>query len=129
MKWYRSHIGVPVLLIALLGIVLTSCKTKKAVLEGAVDTSISTKKIIQNHYSNSLDFETLSGKVKIDYEEGSTNQGITVSLRIKKDEAIWVSAPLGMFKAYITPKRVSFYNKLEGEYFDGDFAYLSDLLG
>ena len=129
MKWYRSHISIPVLIIALLGIVLTSCKTKKVVLEGEVDISISTKKIIQNHYSNSLDFETLSGKVKIDYEEGSTNQGITVSLRIKKDEAIWVSAPLGMFKAYITPERVSFYNKLEGEYFDGDFAFLSDLLG
>ena len=29
----------------------------------------------------------------------------------------------------ITPDRVSFYNKLDNTYFDGDFSYLSDLLG
>lgn len=117
------------LTLLILGIFLTSCKAKKAVSDGEVDTGISTRKIIQNHYMNALDFQTMSGKVKIDYEEGDTNQGVTVSLRMKKDEAIWVSAPLGLFKAFITPDRVSFYNKLEGEYFDGDFAYLSDLLG
>jgi hypothetical protein len=48
---------------------------------------------------------------------------------MEKDKAIWMSAPLGIVKAYITPDRVSFYNKLENEYFDGDFSYLSDLLG
>ncbi len=108
---------------------LASCKAKTAVLEGDIDASISTRKIIQNHYAKALDFQTMSGKIKIDYREGETNQGVTVNLRMKKDEAIWVSAPLGIFKAYITPKRVSFYNKLEGEYFDGDFAYLTELLG
>ena len=40
-----------------------------------------------------------------------------------------MSAPLGIVKAYITPDRVSFYNKLQNEYFDGDFSYLSELLG
>ena len=113
----------------ILVVLFTSCKAKKAVLEGDVDASISTRKIIQNHYASALDFQTMSGKVKIDYQEGESNQGVTVSLRMKKDEAIWVSAPLGIFKAYITPERVSFYNKLEGEYFDGDFAYLTELLG
>ena len=48
---------------------------------------------------------------------------------MEKDKAIWISAPLGMVKAYITPGRVSFYNKLQNEYFDGDFAYLSNFLG
>lgn len=112
-----------------IGILFGACKAKKAVAEGEVDTSLSTKRIIQSHYENALDFTTLSGKVKIDYREGDKNQGVTVSLRMKKDEAIWVSAPLGLFKAFITPERVSFYNKLEGEYFDGDFSFLSDLLG
>ena len=45
---------------------LTSCKSKKAISDGAVDASLSARKIIQNHYSNALDFETMSGKVKID---------------------------------------------------------------
>jgi len=113
----------------ILVVLFTSCKAKKAALEGTIDASLSTRKIIQNHYNRALEFQTMSGKVKIDYQEGGSNQGVTLSLRMKKDEAIWVSAPLGIFKAYITPERVSFYNKLEGEYFDGNFAYLSDLLG
>ena len=29
----------------------------------------------------------------------------------------------------ITPEKVSFYNKLDNTYFDGDYKYLSDLLG
>lgn len=108
---------------------VTSCKSKKAISDGEVDASLSTRRIIQNHYNNALDFETMSGKVKIDYHEGKSSQGVTVSLRMKKDEVIWISAPLGMFKALVTPERVSFYNKLEGEYFDGDFGYLTELLG
>ncbi len=113
----------------LLAVLLTSCKAKKAVVAGEVDASLGTKKIIQNHYASTLDFDTMSGKVKIDYQSAETDQGVTVSLRMEKDKAIWVSAPLGIFKAYITPERVSFYNKLEGEYFDGDFAFISNLLG
>lgn len=110
-------------------LLLSSCKAKKAVVAGEVDASLGTRKIIQNHYANTLDFDTMSGKVKIDYRSADADQGVTVSLRMEKDKAIWVSAPLGIFKAYITPERVSFYNKLEGEYFDGDFAFISDLLG
>lgn len=117
------------LIVFLIAGILGGCKGKKSLVLGEVNGALTTKRIIQNHYSNALDFTTLSGKVKIDYFDGDKKQGVTVSLRMKKDEAIWVSAPLGIFKAYITPNRVSFYNKLEGEYFDGDFEYLSDLLG
>lgn len=110
-------------------VLFTSCKAKKAIVAGEVDASLATRKIIQNHYDSALEFDTMSGKIKIDYKSKDTDQGVTVSLRMKKDKAIWVSAPLGIFKAYITPERVSFYNKLEGEYFDGDFAFISNLLG
>jgi hypothetical protein len=48
---------------------------------------------------------------------------------MEKDKAIWLSAPLGVVKAMITPDRVTFYNKLENSYFDGSFEYLSRLLG
>ena len=107
----------------------TACKSAKSVTGGEVDSRLSTKRIIENHYANQLEFKTLSGRVKIDYSDGEDAQGVTVSLRMEKDEVIWISAPLGMVKAHITPERVSFYNKLQNEYFDGDFSYLSDLLG
>ncbi len=110
-------------------IFLGACKSTKTIAGGAVDASLSPKKIIQNHYQNQLEFKTLSGKVRIAYTNGEDAQSVAVSMRIKKDEVIWISAPLGVVKALITPERVSFYNRLENEYFDGDFTYLSAILG
>jgi len=40
-----------------------------------------------------------------------------------------MTAPISLIKVLITPNKVSFYNKLNNTYFDGDFSYLSDLLG
>ena len=36
---------------------------------------------------------------------------------------------LGIAKVLITPQRVAYYNKWDNTYFDGDFTYLSNLLG
>jgi len=110
-------------------LLIVSCKSGKITTDGSVDTKLSAKVIIKNHYKNQLNFRTLSGRMKIDYSDGISSQGVSVSLRIEKDKTIWLSAPLGVVKAFITPTRVSFYNKLQNEYFDGDFSYLSNLLG
>lgn len=108
---------------------VASCGTKKVVTDGTVNEKMSAKNIIRQHYLNQLDFKTLAGRLKIGYSDGETEQNLSVSLRMEKDKVIWISAPLGIVKAYVTPERVSFYNKLDNEYFDGDFTYLSNLLG
>ena len=108
---------------------IVSCKSKKSTTDSSVDTSLSARSIIRTHYHNHINFKTLSGRMKINYFDGESSKGVTVSLRMEKDKAIWISAPLGVVKAYITPNRVSFYNKLQDEYFDGDFSYLSQMLG
>ncbi|QLE01166.1 DUF4292 domain-containing protein [Galbibacter sp. BG1] len=113
----------------LLLVFLSSCGSKNVLGEGELKSDLSAKNIIANHYKNELDFKTLSGRVKIDYSDGENAQGVTVSLRMKKDEAIWMSAPLSVVKVLITPTRVSFYNKLDNTYFDGDFSYLNSILG
>lgn len=113
-----------------LAIFVISCKSTKTIAAGEVNRSITTKRIIANHYQNELDFETLSGRIKIDYDDGRSSQGFTVNLRMQKDSTIWISSsPIPVVKAMITKDRVSFYNKLQNEYFDGDFSYLSNLLG
>ncbi|MBC8766962.1 DUF4292 domain-containing protein [Arenibacter sp. BSSL-BM3] len=110
-------------------VVVVSCKSTNIVKSGAVDENLSAKAVIRNHYYSHLSFKTLSGKMRIDYSDGETTQSVSVSLRMEKDKAIWLSAPLGIVKAYITPERVSFYNKMDNEFFDGNFSYLSQLLG
>ena len=112
-----------------MALLVFSCKSAKVISNGTVDSRLSAKAVIKSHYQQNTAFKTLSGKINIEYSDGEDSQGFTVSLRMQKDKAIWISAPLGIVKAYITPNRVSFYNKLENEYFDGDFSYLSELLG
>lgn len=108
---------------------LGACKSTKSITGGEVNSRLSAKNIINAHYSNQPKFKTLRGRVKIDYVNGDDSQGVNVSFRMEKDKVIWMSAPLGVVKVHITPNKVSFYNKLQNEYFDGDFSYLSDLLG
>ncbi len=106
-----------------------SCKSGKIISDAKADKSLSARVIIKNHYKNQLEFKTLTGRIKIDYSDGYSTQSMGVSLRMEKDKAIWISAPLGVVKALITTDRVSFYNKLDNQYFDGDFRYLSRMLG
>lgn len=123
------QVPLRLLFIVVVSMFTFSCKSKKVLTDGAINENLSAKAIIRTHYQNALNFKTLTGKMRIDYSDGESSQGVAVSLRMEKDRAIWISAPFGMVKAYITPGRVTFYNKLQNEYFDGDFAYLSKFLG
>ena len=96
---------------------------------GSIKENMSAKQIIKENQRQTANFKTLQAKVKIDYTEGDKSNGVSVNLRIQKDKVIWLSAPLGVARAMITPEKVSYYNKLEDEYFDGDYALLSELLG
>ncbi|MBC2838271.1 DUF4292 domain-containing protein [Robiginitalea sp. SC105] len=113
----------------LAAMLLTGCGARKVVSAGKVDSRMTVRNVIRNHMSGTPDFKTLSGRLAIDYSDGENDQSVTVSLRMKRDEVIWLSAPLGVVKVYITPGRVSYYNKLQNEYFDGDFAFIRGLLG
>lgn len=129
MMKFLKRSAVKQFLLGVMVIFVSSCKSTKVVSGGAVDDRLSAKAVIKAHYQNEANFKTLNGKVRIGYSDGEDSQSVSVSLRMEKDKAIWMSAPLGIVKAYITPDRVTYYNKLENEYFDGDFTYLSELLG
>jgi len=116
----------------LLLFVMASCKTKKNLVDSDTIEVISTKKIINNHYSNDFNHKTLNAKINASYDDKKTSASVTIKLRIEKDKTIWMSATklgIPLAKMLITPTRVSYYEKLQGTYFDGDFALLSKWLG
>lgn len=117
------------ILTLLIAPLLTFCGAKKAISKGLASEEMAAKHIIKNHYDNALLFKTLSGRLKVTYNDGASTQSYTMTFRMEKDKTIWLSAPLSMAKMLITPARVSFYNKLDNTYFDGDFSYLTHLLG
>ncbi|TQD40818.1 DUF4292 domain-containing protein [Haloflavibacter putidus] len=109
-----------------------SCGSGKS-LTTASGEKLSAKTLIKKHKAAEPDFKTLYAKLRGSYHTKDETQSIGVSMRMEKDKAIWLSAKLAgiipLAKVYITPERVQYYEKINGTYFDGDFALLSKWLG
>jgi hypothetical protein len=120
-------------------IFLSSCKSKAVLVEtktpatGAKEENVLTSdKIIQNHYNNKSDFSTLYIRASAKYKHEDDSQSVSAEIKIKKDEKILVSIRvlgITMAKALITPNEVKYYEKIGGNYFEGNYEALSQWLG
>ena len=121
----------PLLIIFLLSLVFfIGCKSAKTIRSGEANLNLTTKQLIKENAKKAPVFKTLSARVKIDIYQGDKVNGHTVNFRMEKDKQILLmSSPISVIKALITPEKVSYYNKLDNTYFEGDFKYLSKLLG
>lgn len=121
-----------IMLVSFAGL-LTSCKAKKEVIVGGnANKEISTSKIIENHYANNKNFTTLYVKANASYKDEKQSQNVTAEIKIKKDEKILISVRflgITMAKALITPNEVKYYDKINNDYFEGNYAGLSEWLG
>ena len=111
-----------------------SCKAKKTVISEVVPASkgISADGIIASHYATKKDFSTLYIKSSVAYTDDKQSQNVSAEIKIKKDEKILISIRflgITMAKALITPTEVKYYEKINGKYFEGNFAGLSRWLG
>lgn len=124
MKLYKAF-----LLFLFLAVTIGCRSTKTLTSKGEVKPNMTVKELIRENQNQNVSFKTLQAKVKIDFTQDQKTQGYTVNLRIEKDKIIWINATLGLARAMITPDKVQFYDKVNNQYFDGDYALLSDLLG
>ena len=121
------------ILCLVLALFLNSCKTSKAVNGSSMaNPNLALKDIIKTHEIVTPIFKTLAARVQVNYSDDKKSQSITVSLRMEKDKTIWIKASIlgiTLAKINITKDKVSYYEKLSGSYFDGDYQLLSDWLG
>jgi hypothetical protein len=113
-------------------ITLSSCGSRKAKMGTTVPVDAAVAAVVDSHYSNEANFQTLQGKLAVRYTTEQREQSVTVNFRMKKNDTIWMSGQLlgiPLAKVMITPNSVQFYEKITKTYFDGDFRLLSDLLG
>ena len=114
---------------------LVSCKAKANAVASVATEPVDymkASKIIGNHYNNKSTFSTLYIRANAKYADDKQSQNVTAEIKIKKDEQILVSVRflgITMAKASITPTSVSYYEKIKGTYFEGDFSALSQWLG
>ena len=113
-------------------VLLVSCKSKAVVAEAGTNKKLAAEKIIEGYYANKKEFSTLYIKANAHYEDAKQSQNVTAEVKIKKDEMILISIRflgITMAKAMITPTEVKYYEKINGEYFEGDYSTLSKWLG
>jgi hypothetical protein len=85
---------------------------------GAADSMLYIKKVWDTIRKNTIEFQTFSAKIKVDFEgsDGKKNPPFNAFVRMKKDSIIWVNinAALGFdaFRVLITPDSVKVINKL-----------------
>lgn len=123
------------IIIAAMSVLMISCKSKSVAVQNNTTTEVVTKKdnkAIEKHYENKLDFSTLYIKAAAKYVDEKQSQNVTAEIRIEKDKQILISVRflgITMAKALITPSAVSYYEKINSTYYEGDFTSLSKWLG
>lgn len=113
-------------------IVITSCKSNKTMTDSdAIVKNLSAKKVSKKHNAVNFDKNTADARLKVNFKSGKVNQSLSVSMKMIKDEVIWLKGTklITVFKAKITPTSVSYYSPLAKNYFEGDFSLIKDLLG
>lgn len=113
-------------------LMLASCKSNKSVVDSNLAfEKLSARKVAKKHLSSSFDKKTVYAKLKVNYKDAKENIGFSVRMKIKKDEVIYLKGikVVTVFKAKITPTKVSYYSPHFKDYFEGDFSMISKLLG
>lgn len=97
----------------------------------AIAKNISAKKVAKKHIAANFDKTTLDAKLKANFDNGKTKQSLSLSMKMKKDEVIWLRGTkfITVFKAEITPNSVRYYSPVFKHYFEGDFSMIKQLLG
>lgn len=122
----------PFYFILLICTLLIGCKATKGIKDNSKSKKISTSQIITNHYAQNSSFKTLKASLKINLKTANKEENITADLRLLKDKKIWISIrKMGITgaKILITPTQVLYYNKIDENYFNGDFSLISNWLG
>ncbi|TVZ52737.1 DUF4292 domain-containing protein [Dokdonia sp. Hel_I_53] len=113
-------------------ILLASCSGTKKIATSESAEDITSSRLINEYYANALEYKTMDARTRLRYEDKNNSQSVTVTIRIEKDKKIWLNASLlgiSGARALITPDKVQFYDKLNRQYFEGDFRFLSEYLG
>lgn len=111
---------------------LASCVGSRTVSGIGIENALPISQVLTLHQSANPRFNTLASRVQVVYDDGKRSQSITVSLRMEKDQTIWMKASIlgiTLAKILITPDKVSYYETISNTYFEGNFELLSDWLG
>ena len=88
---------------------------------------IQIKDLTKSIAKNQLDYKKFRSRVKTTYDNGRRKQQIIINLRMEKSKSIWMSANMivPIAKLLVTPEKVSFYEKFQKTFFEGDVSFIN----
>ena len=110
-----------------------ACKTRKATLPATPPASagkagLSSGTVMKNIHDKQPAYNTLSVKAKADLNINNNSHDVSMNIRMKNGEAIWVSvtaiAGIEVARALITPDSIKVLNRLQSEYLARPFNYI-----
>jgi|TARA_B100000787_G_scaffold41189_1_gene29243 hypothetical protein len=113
----------------LLLLLFTSCKSVKNTIPSSEYKNLSSKQLVRKVNKSQSKFKTYQAKAKFKINSNGARKSYGVSLRIKKNEAIWLSSAAGIVRALLTQDSIYYYNKLDKKYLISDYKALEDLIG
>jgi len=109
-------------------IFITACKSPAVFPSKNPIKHLPVKDLTKAISKNRVDFKKFRSRVKTTYDDGKRSQQVIVNIRMDKDKAIWISANMlvPIAKILITPKKVSFFEKFQKTFFEGDITFINN---
>jgi len=133
---YNCYIRLSAICFLLLTV---SCKARKQLVTKrvAIDTTakpIDNKRIRLNAISaGQIIFDAFSGKALTRLDIGGSSNDVTLNIRIKRDQKIWISitaiAGIEAARVLITPDSIMIVNRLQSVYLKKPFSYINKFAG
>ena len=119
---------------------LFSCKAKKQLIVNRAAPDSTVAKPVDNKAlklnvirSAQANFNTFSGKAHAKLDIGGNSNDVTLNIRIKRGQKIWVSvtaiAGIEVARALITPDSIMLINRLQSLYVRKPFSYIYKFTG
>ncbi len=134
MNKYQNYIckRLLILLIPLILLFVKSCGPVKEIAPTPVTPYYTPESVMEQIENNQSEFDWFSARFAGTVMWQNQNHNISGTLRIKKDEAIYISlAPvlgIEIARAIITPDSLKFLNRLESSYYIGHIGFLNSML-
>lgn len=116
-------------------LIVSSCKKDNSIhtiLEKEATSNKTALKVLNQHAKNAQDFQTTTIRSTASYQSEKESKKFALDILIQKDQSILLDIRFLGFpvaRALITPTELQYYDKINKEYFQGDFQVLSSLLG
>ena len=113
----------------LLILLFASCKSVKNTIPTSEYKNLSSKQLVRKVTKSQSKFKTYQAKARLKINSDGNRKSYGVSLRIIKNEAIWLSSAAGIVRALLTQDSIYYYNKLDKKYLISDYKTLEDIIG